>query len=57
MSVLLTAVVVLIGLIGCCAALVGLVELSSRAYQRKWGRELVVSLEDMLLLADVQRGR
>jgi hypothetical protein len=57
MSVLLTAVVVLIGLIGSCAMLVGLAELSSRGYQRKWGRELVVSLEDMLLIADVQRGR
>jgi ABC-type transporter Mla maintaining outer membrane lipid asymmetry permease subunit MlaE len=56
MSVLLTAVVVLTGLIGCCAVLVGLVELSSRAYQRKWSRDLVVSLEDMLVLSDLQRG-
>ncbi len=54
---LLTAVVVLTGLVGCCAVLVGLVELSSHLYQRKWSRDLVVSLEDMLLLVDVERGR
>lgn len=55
MTVLLTAVVVLVGLVGLSAALVGLAEFSGRLHQRELARGLVVSLEEMLMAGAERR--
>jgi hypothetical protein len=57
MSVVITAVIVLVGLLGLSAASVGLAEIAGRLHRRDLSRQLLAGVEALLLAAAVGRGR
>jgi hypothetical protein len=55
MSAFVTAAIVLVGLLGLSAALVGLTEIFGRVHRRELARELLASVEGLLVAAAVGR--